>query len=456
MSSILETFFILFDSDASKVKKGAEEAELATTGLNAKLLTTEEISAKLGSSFMALATEAAGALAGIFAVGHLFEGAFKNAEYAKHILETGEALGISTKNLGAWADAVKHIGGSSEGAVDSIRALSGSLAQVDATGHSRVKPFFDELKINMMDAQGHVKPVTQLLWELAGAFEHMSKQESFGFGRKMQLDEGMIRLLQKGQAGLSGLIGEMHALGDIQDEDGQAAKEWAEYLDVLEHQLRTFGLGITTELLPQLVALGKWFTENKEPIKAFFEGIATVIGVTFIPAIIRATIASAGFIIAWAPITLAVLALSAAVGLLYMHWEEFSNFVENHTIFGSMYKDVMILVQAIKELVNWTSRLFGGDNVFSGDVGVQHTITAAQQRINSMNSIPLASQNSASIMNAHRNLNTSNSVSIGTITIQTQATNAEDIANHVGHAIENKLNQHFRQTINNSASGTAI
>ena len=49
--SILETFFILFDSDAEGVKKGADEAERATSGLEETIKKTDDASTKLGDNF---------------------------------------------------------------------------------------------------------------------------------------------------------------------------------------------------------------------------------------------------------------------------------------------------------------------------------------------------------------------------------------------------------------------
>ena len=469
--SVLETFWILFDSDAAKVKKGAEEAERSTAGLNQSLAATEEISATLGSSFLAMATQAAGALSALFAVQRVVGGAFSNAEFAKHIGETAEALGLSARGLGAWSDAIKHIGGSAEGAVDSIRALSGSLAQVDATGHSRVKPFFDELKINMKDAQGNTKNVTQLLWELSGAFEHMSKQESFGFGRKMQLDEGMIRLLQRGQAGLVGIIDQMHKLGDIQDDDVKAAQQWDEALDNAEHRARTFGLSITTELLPKLADLSDWFGENGPLIISTIEGVTAALatmaigpGLLKLGAVILSAVADFGLLqtaligLEWTGAALAgilslpiaaVVALGAAFTVLIYHWED---------IYGEIKSDVLWLIKAFGDLGNWVSRLFGGSNAFNlqSNSDVNHTLSIAQQRLATANSTPLGAQTSNSINNSARSFSSENHLHIENITIQTQATSADDVAKHIMPAVKEEFNKHFRQTVNDSDDGQAI
>lgn len=475
--SVLETFWLLFDSDASKVKKGAEEAEVAASGLNSKLLSVDEISAHLGSSFLGMAKQAAEAFAAMFAVEKLIGGAFENAEFAKHVGESAEALGISTSALGAWGDAVRHIGGDAEGAISSFKALSGSLAQVDATGHSRVKPFFDELGIQMLDIHGKIKPVNDLLLEMAGKFEHMSKQESFGFGRKMQLDEGMIRLLQRGSSGVQSLIDKMHGLGDITDQDAEAAKKWDESLDTARLTLRHFGLSITSDVLPQLAELVDWFSDNGPVIEDTLGTITAAIVLLTAKMVIMKGVAIAsvaiteiGEVIAWLELlttafeTAAVaewllmapwLLIVAAIGLVsyavYELWKNWSGI-------GDKFIDkINQIKEAFGGLGDWINKLLGGNGEFNVNkhLTADHVVSAAQSKLATMNSTPLASQNSQSIMNGSKNYNSSNSLSIGTILVQTQATDAKEIAAQIHSAIKDEHNKQSRQTVNAWANGVA-
>ena len=54
--SILETFYVLFKSDASDLKKGADEAEKTTKRLNETLKGTLAESGKIGASFLDIAS----------------------------------------------------------------------------------------------------------------------------------------------------------------------------------------------------------------------------------------------------------------------------------------------------------------------------------------------------------------------------------------------------------------
>lgn len=476
MTSVLETFLILFDSNAKQVKQGSEEAEAAVTGLNTKILSTEEISTALGSSFMNMAKQAVGMFAGIFAIQKAIGSVIENAEYAKHINETAESLGISTQRLGEWADAVKHIGGSAEGAISSFQALAGSIAQIDATGHSRVKPFFDELGISMQDASGHIKPINDLLLELADHFEHMSKQESFGFGRKMQLDEGMIRLLQQGRSGVEGLLGSMKDLGDITPEQAELIKKWDEALYDAEHQARTFGLEITTSVLPALTDLVKWFSENGDVISTLLGTITTAVvlltakivilkGVALGGAIITelgeiiaffqlligaSTAAEAAVLLAMAPFLIWVALIGGISYALYELWENWNKIGD---WMGAKADWVSDKFHGIKDFI---SGIFGGGESgfnIKKFVDVDHHFENAQRMLSSVQNSPLAAQNSQSIMNSARNFNSVNHMSIDNITIQTNATNADDVAKHIIPAIKDEFNRQFRQTVNSTDNG---
>ena len=79
MSNLLDTFLILFESDASEVKKGAEDAEKAVDDLEDSLDGAEDTAVELGASFGEMAKQAGIALLALVSISAARDGLINTA-----------------------------------------------------------------------------------------------------------------------------------------------------------------------------------------------------------------------------------------------------------------------------------------------------------------------------------------------------------------------------------------
>ncbi len=326
--SILETFYLLFESDASEVKKGAEEAEKATDKLDKKLKSTDYSSKKVGESFLGLARSAAGVIATALSVGAVLRGAFQVSDIADKLNKTSQSLGISVEELDTWGSAVKSAGGTAEGFISSVDNLSTAMTHLEATGKSRVAPFFKELGINMLDAEGKARPVMELLPEIAQAFEGLSKQESRALGKKLGLDEGTIMLLQRGRRETEALIEQQKEFGAITTEDAEIATKFKDQLESLQRVFRGLYISVASAVLPVLTkllnsfeSLMRWMRQNKNLVEGFFIFLGVAVA-SYTVAALRAAIATKGLtaalkLLAANKLVAIILAIAAAFAVLY-------------------------------------------------------------------------------------------------------------------------------------------
>lgn len=471
--NILETFLILFESDSAEVKKGADDAKKSTDGLEDSITSADKASQKLGQSFLAMATQAITSIAALMSVGAIAKGVFIAADYADRLDEASEALGESVENIDAWGGAVTISGGSTDSFIGSIKSLSANMAQMDTTGKSRVAPFFKELGISMLDAAGKARPIMELLPEIAGAFEGMNKQQAIGFGRKLGLDDGTIMLLQKGRREVDALIARQKELGTVRAEDAQAA---AQYYDALDDTARVFRslfsiiagdvLPVLTWLLEGLQDIGIWMRNHE----GFIYGFLSTLIVLMTTLGVRAGLAVIPLLaLAWPFIAVAagVTALSVAMGLL---WDDFMKFKEGgqslipwedilggfmalkdgvFAIWDSIVEYIEGSIEGILRAISAIKNFFtaGTDSYkearrrMSPAAAAQDELLGqAKGQINLASSTPIAAQSSQSIMSS-RNLNQSNSVAIGEVNIQTQATDADGISNEIGRSLKGQMNQ---------------
>jgi hypothetical protein len=491
MPSVLETFFILFDSDASEVKKGAAEAKKVTDDLNKTLKSTDALSTKVGTSFSNLIGSAKGALLAFLSTGAIIGGIKAASTYANTLDEISKGLDVNIQDLSAWSDAVKLNGGSAEGFQQSLRGLSTSLSSFATKGKSALTPFFQELGVSMIDARGKARDVFDILPELADKFEKLGKQESFGIGQKLGLDQGTIFLLQRGRREVEDVIKKHKELGVVTKEDAEIAAKFNntwDYTAILFRNLFTVAnrtiLPILTSVLEGIQGVVKYLRNHEGLIIGVITGIAVVLGAKLLPILIKtgaaAIAAFAPFFLAAAVIALIALLFediygyyqghNSVLGELIKKWpilgkivksiewaikETIKMFKELPKIIGAIWDELVSIVQTrIDQIKSFINSVIGAyEKVKSFITGipdkVEANIISGQDLLNVASKNPISSQTSNSILSNSKTSNKTTNVQTGPITIETQATDANGIASE----LSNSLNTQMRQAVSNFDDG---
>lgn len=476
--SVLSTLYILFKADSSAAKKD-------TTALNKTLSDTKVVADKATAAFKGLA----GTLASLVSVGAIIAGIKQSINFADKLDELSKALDVNIEDLSAWGDAVQMSGGSAQSFQDSVRTITASLADFATKGTSRAAPFFKELGIAMTDAQGRARSFVDVLPEIATAFEKISKQESFGIGTKMGLDQGTIMLLQQGRIAVEDVVRRQKELGVVTKEDAEIAAKFNDQVDISMHVFRSMFTSINSYVLPPLTKfmekleeLQKWFRKHPDIIKGAIIGISVALTRTLIPAI-AATVRAFG---PWMKIIAIIGAVGYAVGLL---WEDFKVFqAGGDSLIGAMLKrwpGLLPIFKAlgwlIKSIVDSLSllgegakwffdRLMWAADVLLGTLGkVADAIQAAydaifggsdskeinvnanvnykgledmSKQVNMAGNSPIASQSISSLLSpSSKYMTQSNSVQIGEVVVNTQATDANGISRDIGSSLEAQIAQ---------------
>lgn len=320
---MLETFAILFDMNDDQAVTDLKKVEQAVDKTEKKLNDAEKATGKFKGSLLGAFATLAGGVTALFTVGTALS-AFNSAiDYADKIGETAEAIGVSTENLSAWSDAAAISGGSADGLQSSVRNLSKDLYQFAETGNSRAAPFLKSFGISLKDVNGKARDVFDVLPDIAQAMEGMSKQEAIGFGQKIGLDNGTIMMLQQGKAGLDELIKRQKSLGTVSKEDAEMAAKFKDSLEDMGKTLRPIFLGIANLILPAFT----WVLEKLQKLTAFIKdhkifflsaigAIAGALTVLYLPAMIKAGIATWTAMAPIIAMAAVLLALGAVIALV--------------------------------------------------------------------------------------------------------------------------------------------
>lgn len=489
--TILDSFYILFESDASKLDKGLAESEKKAEDLTGKLGSVDVAAGRMGASLMQSLAAFAGAALATVSLAAMTREIFQATEQADKLNESAQRLAISIESLSAWGDLVKKNGGSAEGFIASIEGLNQQLTQLEITGKSRAAPFLKELGIDLDEAANKGKNAMDFLPQIADAFAGMDKQKSVALGRRLGFDQATIMTLQAGRREVEALIAKEKELGVITQKQGEIADAFGDQMDDTRHAFRSVWLGVSEYILPPLTwmlqkfqEVATWMRKHSDFIVGLMIAIGSAITFYALPPLI--SMASA-VVVAFAPFILAgllVAALSTAFALLY---DDIMTFIDGgDSMIGAIlnrwpiigdvvgaivdaFRDLWgvaesvgaFLVQlwdnptrafadflafvlnGIKTLVNSIPGLgaaLGALGVNLDASGTGSAVEAGKAAIGQAAGTPLSAQTSNSINTTNKG-NRTTQVTVGKVEVKTAATDAEGISKAIGGSMQAQMRQ---------------
>ena len=244
MATVIDSFMITLGLDPTDFNKGIDEAGKKTESFASKLIKKGTAAATAFFSFGGIIAQVKGLAAGADGIGKI-----------------ADRIGANASDLYAWGTAAELSGGSVRGLFDSVEGLNKQLTRIAVTGKSRILPFFEQLGVAVVDDSGKVRNVFDVLRDLAGAVEGMSKLESQGILSSLQLDEGTIGLLQGGRQALDDLVKRQKDLGYFTKEDTVIAAKFNDSITELSRSFRFVFLPILRFAAPTLTQFALALTD---------------------------------------------------------------------------------------------------------------------------------------------------------------------------------------------------
>lgn len=287
MSTILDGFKIIIGIDGKDAKKGMSEVTNSVKGgmkeIKASVETGLASVSKIFSGFGA-------AIVGAMSIGSAF-GTWK--EQSAELGAVSRNLKMSMEDVQGWTGAMGKFGGTAADFESTIRGLNGQLARMATTGHSRAGTLLESIGIDA-GGIGRQRNALEILQEMAGVMEGMSKDEAQGIGAALGLDSATIMLLQQGRDGMRDLIREKKESAVYTKEDAEAVKAY----NVAMGGLKKNFMGIVSVLFrmvtPALTTITKYISQfvgyirkHQTAIKAFFVMIAALVTGLLLPAFLN-------------------------------------------------------------------------------------------------------------------------------------------------------------------------
>lgn len=273
MTGIIDELFIKFGLKTDDVDKGLQQ-----------------LGSKLDSGLKSLATRVVAPLAAALSAQKLFSNYIQEADA---LGKFADRMGSDIEQVFAWGNAVEQAGGSADGFRGTLENLNMSLTEIATKGTNNMATYFDKLGVATVDANGKARDSFDVLTDLAGSIEGMSKQESSGMLKKLGIDSGTIALLQQGKLNLLEVLQVQKDLGTYTKEDAETTAKFNSSLKNLETSIKTAFLPILRQVTPYLSEGLKLLTqgfilirEHQQVLIPLLIGLAVVIMTTVVPALV--------------------------------------------------------------------------------------------------------------------------------------------------------------------------
>lgn len=203
-------------------------------------------------------------------------------------------LNESVTTIGTWQQAVKRMGGTAEGATNSIGNMFNQIQSARFTGGNQTTGLLNYLGVNPLKTSGEIKKTTDIMLELADKFKGMDTGKQQYFGAQLGLDPATIQLLAQGRKALEDQLRSEQKLGVINERQAQRAVMLKNKLQDLSQTWEMLGVNLGDKLMPVAMKFSSWaqdyLNRHSDQIVAGFGKLADFIeklATQYIPYLIK-------------------------------------------------------------------------------------------------------------------------------------------------------------------------
>lgn len=323
--SVLDTFYLLFKTDADKAADDIDDVAKSSDKAAAGMRAADVAAAAMGRSFIGMAASLAAPLIALVSLSAAIDTTFGRIQAIGDIGDAAFKLRSSAQDYDAFTRAVRAAGGELEAAQANLTKFSDKLNDAAARPDGPNAKNFAKWGIIFKDVNGEAVGAVDGLLALAKSLEGVSQAEALGRLRRLGIDDAdTIDFLMQGKDAIIARMEAEKKAGVVTDRQIELEGKYQAAVGKTRNLLDTMANATAEAFMPLLIkgfdAFSKalqWLIDNKTLVEGFFVGIATVVTVTFFPAMMSA--AAATLAATWPFVLLAgaVAALGSAFALAY-------------------------------------------------------------------------------------------------------------------------------------------
>ena len=296
-SSVIGALRVNLGLDSAQFNRGARQAESRAARLGSQMK-------KIGAAASLVGAGVALAIRGQLTA-------------ADELGKSAQMLGVPVEALSQLQHAAKMSGASLTGLETGLRRLSANMVDFPDK--------FNDLGIAVRDADGEIRPTTDVMADLADVMEGMpdgAEKTAIAMDLMGRTGAELIPMLNGGEAALRKMMEEADRLGlTITEDTALAAAEFNDNLSRLGGQMQGVVRIITAELAPVLVSISEAVVSVAQKFAGLSDGqrrfaaIAAVVAIAIGPILIGLGFLLTGLTALAGPLGLAIIGLAALGGV---------------------------------------------------------------------------------------------------------------------------------------------
>lgn len=353
--SILDTFYILFKTDADKATDDVKKLDDASDKTEGTLKRLDRAATGVGSSFVNMARNLAAPILAMASLTGAIAIVSNRIAEIDTINDDAFKLRSTPQDYDAFTRAVRAAGGEMVVAQANLTAFGEKMNDAAARAAGPNAKNFAKWGIAFRDANGEAVGAVDGILALAASLETVSRAEALGRLKRLGInDADTIDFLLQGKKAIVEKMEAEKEAGVVTDEQIRLAGEFQAATGKTRNTLDSLAGALTELVLPAVISaynafnrLTDWMSRNKTLVSGFFIGIAGVITAVFLPAL---TAMAAAVVAATWPF-LAIGAAIAAVGVAFaLAYEDVVAFMNGQPS----------LIGALAERYEWFGKIVNG------------------------------------------------------------------------------------------------
>jgi len=299
MATVIDSLIVTLGLDGSAYRRGVSDAQQdsakITEAERKRAKTSQEASKAVAEGFTRARNELMGLAAAMLGASSI-KGFFTSMVTGQATLgRLAQNLGMSARELDSWGAAAEQVGGTAQGIRQSFQSILGGFEAFKLGEQSPVVTAFRALGIAIADGNGKIRPMKDLMIDLAKALQGMPAQDQIRIAGMLGLDDGTLNLLRQGAAQVRATQEAMERTSAVSAESTMAAQRAQAQWATTKRELYGVGQQIFTALIPameganaRLLQFSGWVSSHREEIGSFlgavgngFNAIARAIGDVF-------------------------------------------------------------------------------------------------------------------------------------------------------------------------------
>lgn len=181
-------------------------------------------------------------------------------EMTKQDAATGRlayTLETSVGALDRWRNAAYLVGGSAEGITGFIQGLTSEFHKFAITGESNLIPYFRGLGVQIADTNGKMRPFADIMRDVSNAVQKLGPAQGSEWLRSIGADQGSINLLIKGGDELERLLRLGGQFGTLTAQQTENATKLAVAMAQLNLAATEWSRTLLNAVTPALIKVGE-------------------------------------------------------------------------------------------------------------------------------------------------------------------------------------------------------